>query len=122
MESLGSRNLIAGNWIGLTADGDLGNVTRGVGIYGESYRIDNQLIGNWILPRVDGVSVHQQDGLVIRDNWIGPRLTDSAYEYQEGIKFDEGTTGVVIGPNNTIFNSVFSNIVLLMNNCGYGNI
>ncbi len=112
VESLGSRNLIAGNWIGLTADGDLGNVTRGVGIYGESYRIDNQLIGNWILPRVDGVSVHQQDGLVIRDNWIGPRLTDSAYEYQEGIKFDEGTTGVVIGPNNTIFNSVFSNIVL----------
>ncbi len=112
VESLGSRNLIAGNWIGLTADGDLGNVTRGVGIYGESYRIDNQLVGNWILPRVDGVSVHQQDGLVIRDNWIGPRLTDSAYEYQEGIKFDEGTTGVVIGPNNTIFNSVFSNIVL----------
>ncbi|MBG0786849.1 MAG: hypothetical protein H0S79_17270, partial [Anaerolineaceae bacterium] len=112
VECLGSGNLIAGNWIGLTAAGELGDVTHGVGIYGGSYRMDNELVGNWILPRVDGVSLHQQDGLVIRDNWIGPSLDNSDYYYLEGIKFDEGTNGVVIGPNNTLFNSEVSNIVI----------
>ena len=112
VETSGSGNLIAGNWIGLTSEGEVGEVARGVGIYGESYQDNNQLVGNWILPRQDGVAINQQSGLVIRDNWIGPRLTDRDYTYWEGIKFDEGTTGVVIGPNNTIFNAQIPNITI----------
>lgn len=112
IESDGNRNLIIGNWIGLMADGTLGEVIRGVGLYGGSYQTGNQLVGNWILPIVDGVSIHQQDGLVIRDNWIGPKLTDSDIYYVEGIKFDDSTTGVIIGPNNTIFNSQRPNITI----------
>lgn len=112
VETSGSRNLIAGNWIGLRADGEAGDVIRGLGIYGEPYQVDNQLVGNWILPRQEGISIHEQDGLVIRDNWIGPRLEDSDYTYSGGIKFDQDTINVVIGPNNTFFNSLNSNITI----------
>jgi hypothetical protein len=112
VETSGSRNLIAGNWIGLRSGGEVGDVTRSVGIYGEDYQDDNQLVGNWILPREDAISVNQQNNLVIRDNWIGPRLADSDYTYSQGIKFDQNTTGVIIGPNNTIFNSLLPNITI----------
>ena len=112
VETSGSRNLIAGNWIGLRVDGEVGDVTRGVGIYGESYQVDNQLVRNWILPHQGAISIHEQNGLVIRDNWVGPRLENSDYTYSEGIKFDQDTINVVIGPNNTFFNSLNSNITI----------
>lgn len=111
IEVHGSRNRIAANWIGLTADGAPGEVTLGLTFSGENRDVDNQMFGNWIISSVSAVTAYGQDNLAIAGNWLGPDLAHSDFHQAEAIRLNDNMTGTAIGPDNTIINASFPGIV-----------
>lgn len=111
IEVRGSRNRIAANWVGVTADGAPSEVTLGVNFPGENRDVDNQMFGNWIVVADSAVAAYRQEGLVIARNWLGPDLNHLDYYASEGIRLSDNLTGTVIGPDNTLINAIRANIV-----------
>ena len=111
IELSGQRNVIAQNWLGLTAEGEIGNLAEGVAFTGELYSADNQLINNWILPWNSSISSHGQEGLLIAGNWLGPDLDHLDHYPTEVIQIDDNMSGTIIGPDNKIVNASGSAIL-----------
>ena len=111
IEVHGSRNRIATNWIGLTADGAPGEVALGVFFSGENNDVDNQMFGNWIISSESSITAYGQDNLTIAGNWLGPDLAHSDFYQGEAIRLNDNMTGTIIGPDNTIINASFPGIV-----------
>ncbi len=113
VEVTGSRNTIAGNWIGSGAAGEGSSAFIGVSLFGAAGEQTDDLVeGNWIYPEKSGITIGGLSGTVIRSNFIGPLLSSGGDSFETGIDIADNTTNVSIGPDNIIYNADFSAIIM----------